>query len=76
MVAYEGLIEILHHDFFFNFRFEEDVYVGNLGKEELRDICNCYFCLVLSLLDSNTICAGQPKKGWTPPEGTRSKVAK
>ena len=32
MVAYEGLLGILHHDWY-----QEYVFVGNLGKELFRD---------------------------------------
>ena len=37
MVVYEGLFEILHHNFFFNkLGFEEYVFVGNLDNVELN----------------------------------------
>ena len=36
MIVYEGIIEILHHDFFHNkLGFEVYVFVGRWGKEEL-----------------------------------------
>ena len=51
MVAYEGLIEIIHHDLKKNKRgFEKSVLVGYLGKKELsRSLQHVYFFVTFSI---------------------------